>query len=403
MVSFTDDRYSRHHLIPGFSQELVLSLRIAVIGAGAIGNEVIKNLLLMGVGKIDVFDFDIAERSNLTRSVFLRESDIGLNKAHALIARAKELNPGTKMRAFAGPIDRTLSLTQFAQYDMVVAAVDNIEARLRINDMALLTGCAWVNVAIDSRSVVVELFPQSASITSVRSAACYACNLPDSTFERIAQRYSCGGLQRTAYLTRTVPTTAVTASTAAALCCSEVLRYLHSTKPSKANAVLFSEYKSDVAQRIFFDTVAPCISRTFLARAPSERGCPGCGLHQAMNLVDGSSMVSKQLLTYIDAHLQNSPLLGVRFSDALIVDCHCTQCGASAKTSEALQKLLGLRAKDCTDAIVRCPHCMADTVSIDVRETLNLKEFALHFQDALPDCAWLLQGDDCIDLLPTND
>jgi molybdopterin-synthase adenylyltransferase len=362
--------------------------------------------LLMGVGKIDLFDFDIAERSNLTRSVFLRESDIGLNKAHAVLGRAAELNPSTKMRAFAGPIDRTLSLTQFAQYDMVVAAVDNIEARLRINDMALLTTSAWVNVAIDSRNVVVELFPQSASITSitsVTSVACYACNLPDSTFERIAQRYSCGGLQRAAYLTRTVPTTAVTASTAAALCCSEVLRYLHSTKPSKANAVLFGKYKTDVAQRIFFDTIAPSISRTFLARAPGERGCSGCGLHQAMNLVDGSRMGSKQLLMYFDTHLQHSPSLGVRFSEALIIGCHCTQCDASHKSSEALQKLLGLRAKDCTDAIVRCPHCMADTVSIDVRETLNLEEFAHHFQDALPDCAWLFHGDDCIDLLPTND
>jgi molybdopterin-synthase adenylyltransferase len=380
------DRYARHHLIPGFSQALVSSLSIGVVGAGAIGNEVIKNLLLMGVGSIDLYDFDTVELSNLTRSVFLRESDIGINKAQAVVNRAEELHPATRMQAFAGPIDRKLSLTQFSQYDMVVAAVDNLEARLRINDMALLTNTPWINTAIDSHNVVVELFPSGGNKTD-HPIACYACSLPDSAFERIARRYSCGGLQRAAQLTRTVPTTSITASSAGALACSELLRYLHATYPKMPSSKLFGDYKTDVAQRIFFDTAAPSVSRTLLPSAPEERGCPGCGLHQASELRDVIELETTR---------------NVRLSDAIIIDCHCTQCGATTENTPTLKALRGRRAREYTDAILRCPQCLEDTISIDMRETLNADEFAQLYAKQPPDCAWLIQGQNCFDLLPRN-
>jgi molybdopterin-synthase adenylyltransferase len=389
-MATSQDRYARHHLIPGFSQDLVASLNVGVVGAGAIGNEVVKNLLLTGVGRIDVYDFDTAELSNLTRSVFLRESDIGSNKAHALVNRAMELNPSSVLRAFAGPIDRTLSLTQCSQYDMVIAAVDNIEARLRINDMALLTCTPWINAAIDSRSVVVELFPNNRNdhknnpkkdqTPSSKPLACYACNLPDAAFEREARRLSCGGLQRAAYLTRTVPTTAITASSAGALVCSELLRYVH-------NADLLGKYTTDIAQRVFFDTATPSVTRTYLSRALDERGCPGCGLHQALTLVDG---INRQAIQQTQT---------VRLSDPIIVACHCTRCGASAANTASLTTLVGSRAREKTDAILRCPQCQTDSISIDIRESLSSEEFEHHFKDHAPDCAWIIQGDHCIDLL----
>jgi molybdopterin-synthase adenylyltransferase len=410
-----DDRYARHRLIPGFSQELISSLSLGVVGAGAIGNEVIKNLLLMGVGNLDVYDFDTVELSNLTRSVFLRESDIGINKAQAVVNRAGQLHPSACLRAFAGPIDRQLSLTQFALYDMVIAAVDNIEARLRINDMALLTNTPWINVAIDSRSVVVEMFPRSGDSNP---AACYACNLPDSAFERVAERYSCGGLQRAAYLSRTVPTTTITASAAGALACSEIIRYLHAEKTttnelSSSHVSFLGHYKTEIAQRIFFDTVAPSVSRTTLHRAPVERGCPGCGLHQAKFLIAGQSSSAEGLLRMIEEapaqfppHVSTNNLL---FSDPLIVACQCTQCTRHTQHSAAANKTnnsstvdarIGSRAKDHTDALLLCPICKENSVSVDIRESLNTADFATYFSHHKPDCAWLIQDGRVIDLLP---
>lgn len=61
----TDTRYHRHNLIDWFSQDALAKIKIAVIGAGAVGNEVIKNLALLGVGEVHIFDLDKIEEHNL--------------------------------------------------------------------------------------------------------------------------------------------------------------------------------------------------------------------------------------------------------------------------------------------------------------------------------------------------
>jgi adenylyltransferase/sulfurtransferase len=79
----------------------VRSARIVVVGAGAIGNEVVKNLTLLGVGAVDLYDFDQVEEHNLTRGIFLRASDIGTGKATAVVRRASQVDPGVR-RAIEG-------------------------------------------------------------------------------------------------------------------------------------------------------------------------------------------------------------------------------------------------------------------------------------------------------------
>ncbi len=58
MVIDDSDRYSRLKLIAWWEQEKIAAARILVVGAGALGNEVIKNLALMGIGEINIIDFD---------------------------------------------------------------------------------------------------------------------------------------------------------------------------------------------------------------------------------------------------------------------------------------------------------------------------------------------------------
>src|SRR6516162_3801638 len=77
------DRYARHRLIPWWDQELLSLSKVLVVGAGALGNEVLKDLALLGVGHIMVVDFDVVELSNLSRSVLFSDSDIGRPKAQA--------------------------------------------------------------------------------------------------------------------------------------------------------------------------------------------------------------------------------------------------------------------------------------------------------------------------------
>ena len=176
------DRYARHRAIEGFSQEDLQASRIAVIGAGAIGNEVVKNLCLLGVGAIDVFDFDTVELHNLTRSVLLREADVGRSKAASVAQRAAELDSAVKVTAVEGDVWETLRFAELGRYRCVIGALDNFEARLRVNQLCWIAGVDWINAAIDSRYVTVESFAFGPSPEEAGAAppACYECGLPPS-------------------------------------------------------------------------------------------------------------------------------------------------------------------------------------------------------------------------------
>src|SRR5947209_7959404 len=70
--SLVEDRYHRLRLIQWWDQKRLADSVAIVGGAGALGNEVLKNLALLGVGRVFVCDRDTIETSNLTRSVLFR-------------------------------------------------------------------------------------------------------------------------------------------------------------------------------------------------------------------------------------------------------------------------------------------------------------------------------------------
>ena len=75
------DRLGTFEFISWWEREKVQNAHVLVVGAGALGNDVIKNLALMGVGYIYIIDFDTIEAANLSRSVLFRESDNHRSKA----------------------------------------------------------------------------------------------------------------------------------------------------------------------------------------------------------------------------------------------------------------------------------------------------------------------------------
>ncbi|HSA36047.1 MAG TPA: ThiF family adenylyltransferase, partial [Methanomassiliicoccales archaeon] len=64
-----EDRHDRTKLITWVDMERVRSAKVLVVGAGALGNEAVKNLVLFGFRQVDVMDMDSVVRSNLSRCV----------------------------------------------------------------------------------------------------------------------------------------------------------------------------------------------------------------------------------------------------------------------------------------------------------------------------------------------
>src|SRR3954453_12506956 len=85
-----EDRFARFRLIGWWDQQKLSRARALLIGVGAIGNEILKNLALLGVGNVFVTDLDVVANSNLSRSVLFRGSDCGRPKVEAAAERARD-------------------------------------------------------------------------------------------------------------------------------------------------------------------------------------------------------------------------------------------------------------------------------------------------------------------------
>jgi len=344
-------RYRRHDLIDWFSQEQVAASRIAVIGAGAVGNEVVKNLTLLGCGAIDVFDFDVVEIHNLARSVLLRESDAGRNKAEAVAERARDLDPHVEVRAVPGDFWDTLSLGRLQEYDCAVSAVDNFEARLKLNQLCLIARVDLVNTGLDSRWAVVESFPFSGAF----DPACYECTLPESAYARVAERYSCGGLLRRARIERRIPTTAITASIAGALAASAALR--------------LGGDEASHARRRLVDTVGGAASAVAIER---RGNCPGCAqFAQPPRVIRTRNRWMAPADPAADV-VAEQPLL---LSDALVTGYECASCGPLEQAGRYVNR----RAGAFDDSIAVCPNCAAPSVRVEIRDTFTVGELSARF------------------------
>src|SRR5947209_16684834 len=99
-----EDRFARFRLIGWWDQQRLARARVLVIGAGALGNEILKNLALLGIGNVFVADLDTVANSNLSRSVLFRAEDCGQPKVAIACRRARDIYPGLKTRAFHGNI-----------------------------------------------------------------------------------------------------------------------------------------------------------------------------------------------------------------------------------------------------------------------------------------------------------
>jgi len=123
-------------------QEKLLDLNYFIIGAGAIGCEMLKNWALMGVGcgpngHVHVTDMDRIEKSNLSRQFLFRNSDINNFKSSTAAKAAQTMNPDLKITAYqekVAPDTEYLFGDDF--YDKlsgVCTALDNVEARLYVD------------------------------------------------------------------------------------------------------------------------------------------------------------------------------------------------------------------------------------------------------------------------------
>jgi|GEM_PF-64125 len=214
------DRLGTFEFISWWERDKVRNAKVLVVGAGALGNEVLKNLALMGVGNIFVIDFDKIEAANLSRSVLFRENDNNRSKAEVAAARAKSINPEVHIQYLNADVTTSLGLGIIRRMDATIGCLDNREARLAVNRFCYWMNKPWVDGAIQELLGLMRVFVPG-------EGACYECTLTEQALRDLSLRYSCQLLARQNVLLGKVPTTPTIASIIGGMQSQEALKLIH--------------------------------------------------------------------------------------------------------------------------------------------------------------------------------
>lgn len=189
-----------------------------VVGCGALGSEVLKQLALFRIGHLTLVDFDVVEEGNLRCSALLSRSDIGQRKVVAMKRALSVINPDCRIDIIDGDIEHDVGLGVFSRQDLVIGCVDSRWARFIINRYCMRAGVPWIDGGITTVEGIARLFSPGHN--------CYACSLTPEGLRDIRLRISCPGVIHQAMAANHAPTTPVTSSIIAAVMVQTALQVL---------------------------------------------------------------------------------------------------------------------------------------------------------------------------------
>ncbi|KAK6202412.1 uncharacterized protein RJT21DRAFT_19484 [Scheffersomyces amazonensis] len=127
-------------ILGGDQYERVRNSKVLMVGAGGIGCELLKDLVLTGYGQIHIVDLDTITLSNLNRQFLFRRTDIDKSKSLTVANAVQSFNYlNTKLIPHHGNImdSKQFPIHWWNQFDYIFNALDNLEARRHVNKMCL--------------------------------------------------------------------------------------------------------------------------------------------------------------------------------------------------------------------------------------------------------------------------
>jgi molybdopterin/thiamine biosynthesis adenylyltransferase len=307
LIEITDpqeDRFASLRLIKDWDQEKLLRSTVLVVGAGAIGNEVLKNLALVGIGTIFIIDLDRIEISNLSRSILYRAGDKNRWKAEIAAERVMEINDQIRAIPLVADVIHEVGTGLYRHMDVVIGCLDNREARMAVNRACWRANKPWVDGALNLLDGLVRVFiPPDGS--------CYECGMTDQDYQLIHINYSCK--PGAAITGGRVPTTPTAASIIGGMQVQEAVKLLHNL-PVKAGRVVY--YSGESLSTLPMQTMI-------------REDCP---VHETFENIEVLSASVRDLTLegfFKQAVLSSSDLL--LLDDELVRDFYCPKCEREEK------------------------------------------------------------------------
>jgi len=169
-------KYDRQNRIEGWNQSKLSNAKVAIVGAGALGNHVCLGLIGLGIGTLKIFDFDTIEAHNLNRQSLFCESDVNQSKAEILARRLKERNSSLTILGIQEKVDDDNIEDLFRGIHLVIDCVDRISTRRILSRFCLERNITLIHGGVSWNGGQVGIL--------TRQSPCINCIYPDSEQER---------------------------------------------------------------------------------------------------------------------------------------------------------------------------------------------------------------------------
>jgi molybdopterin/thiamine biosynthesis adenylyltransferase len=211
-----DYLWARHLILWGSDgQKRLREATVLVAGAGAIGNEVAKNLAMLGVKRLLVVDNDVVELSNTSRMIFFDRKNQGLNKAQVLARGVVSKFPYVEAIAWTGSLE-DLPLEHLLSADVIVCGLDNVASRIYLSQVSRRYSIPMIDGGIVGYRGRVQVYVPP-------NMPCPLCTYPSGEYGRIAGlRNPCDG---PAEETK-VPSLPTTISLVSSIQCQEAIKLI---------------------------------------------------------------------------------------------------------------------------------------------------------------------------------
>lgn len=169
-------RYTKQIMLPEIGingQEKLKKSKVLVVGAGGLGCPVLQYLTVAGAGHISIVEFDMVDETNLQRQVLYGSDDVGKLKSIIAKSRLEHLNSLVEFAIINLRLDKSNALSIIKDFDVIIDATDNLEARYIINDSCVILNKPMVHGSIFKYEGVVSVF-------NYNGGATYRCYNPVS-------------------------------------------------------------------------------------------------------------------------------------------------------------------------------------------------------------------------------
>jgi adenylyltransferase/sulfurtransferase len=353
IVDIDENPFDRQERIAWWDQEKLKNVKVMVVGAGAIGNETLKNLALLGIGNIFIVDFDTISTSNLSRTVLFRKADKGQKKAEVAALRTKELSllEDIKIGWFHGDAVWELGTGVFRAMDIVLGCLDNVETRFAINRQCWLANTPWIDSGIYELGGHVSVFIPP-------EPPCYQCGATNEQLSAARRRYSCDDFKRTVLDEGKMPTVQITSSIISAIQVQEAIKFLCGQPVSHGKKIYFQGKIND------FDVLG----------LPVKNDCMGHVTYpNIIPLPLTHSVTLKAFLEYVtqDQYSGAKATLDFRSDRTFVVSVSCKKCGTNIEMYKPAFRIF--------DTETICHNCKSKDIQNNEQTQIATKQTVVDF------------------------